>query len=361
MINFEFLPGGNIIYHFWKTLYEIKLEKKYCCIKSNMELDVIDVKNYTYNNTNIITDTESKRYFYGLNEFWSAEFYTNPKFSDLVILKFEIKETSLSYPIIIYKTIYASQVYPPYLEEYKINCNPGSCDNFEYAYIPYITFGIPSTTTDYPITSYGLIVGSALYGTNGPVHVEGRCVLPNVKSLTYVIKGKKINNENVEYIFSVSFNNLCVGTSYEGCTMCEGTKQIKGCSPNDFGNIGYTANLNDSTCNDLVYNSYSCCWNESGAEPYYFYFDYEIDNMFINRIEDVYIILESLGNRITIDKNTKILLGFEGTSWDCENVCVVVSNNLLSNNLFPSRVALFRVKNIAGGLQPLIFQCCSCS
>ena len=352
MINFEFLPGGNIIYHFWKTLYEIKLEKKYCCIKSNMELDVIDVKNYTYNNTNIITDTESKRYFYGLNEFWSAEFYTNPKFSDLVILKFEIKETSLSYPIIIYKTIYASQVYPPYLEEYKINCNPGSCDNFEYAYIPYITFGIPSTTTDYPITSYGLIVGSALYGTNGPVHVEGRCVLPNVKSLTYVIKGKKTNNEDVEYIFSVSFDNSCLSIGYEGCAMCEGVKQIKGCSSSISGDINH-ANLNDSSCDGLIYNSYSCCWDESGAELYYFYFEFTA-NKFINRIEDVYIILKSLGNKETVDRNTKILFGFAGDLLNCNDIC-----NAKNNGLFPSGVILFRLRAI-DGTDYLIHRCCSC-
>ena len=316
-----------------------------------MELDVIDVKNYTYNNTNIITDTESKRYFYGLNEFWSAEFYTNPKFSDLVILKFEIKETSLSYPIIIYKTIYASQVYPPYLEEYKINCNPGSCDNFEYAYIPYITFGIPSTTTDYPITSYGLIFSGKIYE---PISSEDACILPNIKFLTYIIKGKKINNEDVEYIFSVSFSNLCLNIGYEGCVMCESVRQIKGCSPNNLGNIGDKARLNDTTCNGLVYNSYSCCWGESGVEPYYFYFDYEIGNMFINRIEDVYIILKSLGDKETVDRNTKILFGFAGDPLNCNDIC-----NAKNNGLFPPGVILFRLIAIEG-IDHLISHCCSC-
>jgi hypothetical protein len=350
MINFEFLPGGNIIYYFWKTLYEIKLEKKYCCMKSNAELDVIDTKNYTYNNTNFIIDEESKRYFYGLDSFWNADFNTN-KISDLVILKFEIKETSLSYPIIIYKTIYISQVYPPYLQDYKISCNPGSCDNFEYAYIPYITFGIPSTTTNYPITSYGLISSRKIYE---PISSEGKCILPNIKSLTYVIKGKKIDNTNVEYIFSVSFDNLCSGIGYEGCVICENFKQVKGCSQDNLENIDNNANLNDPSCNNLVYNNYSCCWNEVGNSPFYLYFESTI-NKFINRIEDVYIILKSLGDKETIDRNTKILFGFEGDLTNCNDIC-----NAKNNNLFPSGVILFRSYSI-DGTNYLIQHCCPCS
>jgi hypothetical protein len=316
-------------------------------MKSNMELDVIDVKNYTYNNTNIITDTESKRYFYGLDEFWSADFYTNPKFSDLVILKFEIKETSLSYPIIIYKTIYASQVYPPYLEEYIINCDSGSCDNFEYAYIPYITFDIPSTTTDYPITSYGLIFSDEIYN---PISGEQACILPNIKSLTYVIKGKKVNNENVEYIFTVSFDNLCLDIGYEGCKICENVKQIKGCSPGISGDIDH-ANLNDLSCNGLIYNDSPCCWSIS--YPHYFYFEFTA-NKFINRIEDVYIILKSLGNKETVDRNTKILFGFAGDLSNCDDIC-----DAKNNGLFPSGVILFRLRAI-DGTNYLIHRCCSC-
>jgi len=351
MINIEFLPGGNIVYHFWKTLYEIKLEKKYCCTKSNAELDVIDIKNYTYNNTNIITDEESKRYFYGLDSFWNANFDTTT-ISDLVILKFEIKENFSSIPIIIYKTVYASQVYPPYLEDYKISCNSGdTCLNFEYAYIPYITFSNPYITQDYLITSYGLIFSYEIYD---PISSEGKCILPNIKSLTYVIKGKKIDNTNVEYIFPVLFDNLCSNIGYEGCRTCEGAKQIKGCSPENFGDISNEfANLNDASCDGLVYSNYPCCW--SILAPRYFYFDYSVSNKFIHRIEDVYVILKSLGNKETIDRNIKILFGFEGDLSNCDNIC-----DAKNNNLFPPEVVLFRLYDI-GGVDYLIQFCCPCT
>ena len=356
MINFEFLPGGNIIYHFWKVLYEIKLEKKYCCMKSNMELDVIDVKNYTYNNTNIITDEESKRYFYGLDGFWDSVYYVfqHNKLSDLVILKFEIKENYTSFPITISKIIYAHETYPPYLSDYIVNCYNfyGEGNNIEYAYIPYITFGQISILNDYPITSYGIIFSP---GMRSSLFDEGGYILPNIKTLTYIIAGKKKNNENVNYSFPVSFDNLCVNTCYENCRLCSDIKRIKGCSHWSAGGI-QPSNLNSSSCFGLIYNYEPYCWSMPIGDPLYFRFEY-LSNTFIYDIEDVYIILESLSGKKTIDTNMPILLGFEGNLMDCEDICNAKSNNLLP---LANNIKLFRIRSI-DGTNYLIQRCCSCS
>jgi hypothetical protein len=335
MINIEFQPGGNIIYHFYKTLYQIDLEKKWYCINKNYTLNMVDSKNYTYNNTNVIIDDESKNYFYGLYDFKNFNnqdqgLVTN-FLADLVILKFTIKETSTSSPITTYRTIYASETYPPYLSDYRTSC---PSNDFEYAYIPYFTFNI-----DYDnITHYGFIISTLMYTI---IYYENKCIFPNIKKVIFSISGRDINNTNVSYNFEIFPNNQCSYSYYNNCKLCE-NKYISGCF--DCGDLSnYSSNLEGSVCSNSIYSSPPSCWNS--LSPYYI--SNSAGDSIIHYIDNAFIILESLSGQQTIDNNMYLLLGFNNSTIPCSRIPII-------NNR--SNIILFEIGNTQ-----LISQCITCT